>query len=323
MNIKSTFQKSILNFLIVIILAGNLFYLSGCSDKTTDAEKGITGTQFVKYAYGVNTGETDIDFLFYTTKSDLSIWNMDKITDAYLKIDTHQIPVEVTDITISESPYYDYFYSGNLAICGELDACSGEASLIIYTEDSMDSYEYSLGEMVISEETMNDAVIENLITSGLVATDKEDNDKVKNYGIIIHLNTKEDITIKNVSFGFPDINTNLDKAVVYLPDEYQNKISSLIENGELNQEIKDCYTKEYSDDLNRTYSLPLKAGESYIYVPIVQTDASALEVATGAIHISYEDGNGDEKYYVSPSSPYFSEFSKTKAELYKMFSVEP
>ena len=75
--------------------------------------------------------------------------------------------------------------------------------------------------------------------------------------------------------------------------------------------------------MNRTYSLPLKAGESYIYVPIVQTDASVLEVATGAIHISYEDENGDEKYYVSPSSPYFSGISKTKAELYNMFSVEP
>ncbi len=229
MNIKSTFQKKNSKFFfIVIILAGNLFNLSGCSNKTTDAEKDITGTQFIKYAYGVNTGGNRYRFsVLYDKKSDLSIWNMDKITDAYLKIDTHQIPVEVTDITISESPYSDYFYSGNLAICGELDACSGEASLIIYTEDSMDSYEYSLGEMVISEETMNDAVIENLITSGLVATDKEDNDKVKNYGIIIHLNTKEDITIKNVSFGFPDINTNLDKAVVYSPDEYQ-KIKSAV-----------------------------------------------------------------------------------------------
>ena len=306
-------MKKYFCFTVVFLLAMTCFY--GCGKNEIDLED---ATRFIEYSQSCATNNTTMDFTFFTKKPGLALWSNERILGCSIKVGNVETPARINQVDVSDRPIYDEYYMGNISVNADLKEAQGEACLVIQFDTEESVCEFSLGTLSILDNgsTTFDSVSQ-LIAGGVVATDENDN--VFTYGIIVHCEIAEPITITEIGLGLNNVGLIADDCIIYTPSEYQGDIVDLIDNTEYDQLVPMAYTKQYAEYIDKSADIELDAGEYYIYFPVVITDDDVPAVNQASIVFKYRAQSGEDHTFVSSSWPFFSEMTKSVDMLEKMF----
>lgn len=296
----------------------------GCNGNSGEMNNEVNdGTRFARYSVSLTKDSGIIDLMFFMTKGDLNLWNIENIESAYIKIGDVITEVTVKSLTISDKIIYNRYYSGQITVEGDFEESSGDAYLSIIFSQNGQRMEYAIGNygVVDSSQTTYDD-IGNAISCGIVMSDEDDNENVNNYGIILHCEILKDITINNIGLGLEGLGLVVDDCIVYTPEEYHNEIYTLIDENRLDEVIDNVYEKRYVKKIKEEAGMELSAGEYYIYFPLETLGEGVPEFCQGVICIDYTNSDQNSHHYVTSSTLYFSEFWKSEASLNEMFRVD-
>ena len=293
--------------------------LMGCNDgqqkENVEEAEGIS--RFVPYTQSITTGHNEFDLLFYCDEEDKSVWVKDKIDEVSIQIGKSNTTVmSMENVELVDSGDY---YKGIMKITGEFEQeCSGDMYLLVSMKEKGKQQKYELGKCAVVDNSRTDySDITQMQCGGVVKMDEKEN--VYTYGVITHVETGRDISIKKIDLALEHIGLATDQYVIYSHKEYKEKIENSLDETTFDKICKDAYIKKRVDFLNNTIDLDLKKGEYYIYFPLVFTENDTPGLVQSVIRIQYTNGTDKEKGFVSNCFPYFSEFSKNETVVKNMF----
>ena len=292
---------------------------AGCSQ--AKSEENVPLSQFNQYSQSCCTSSTVFELTFFTKAEEVSKWDENNIIYSALKIGNVGVEVEIDSIVLSENLIYETYYMGYMTLNVDLKETSGTALLQIQFADEETVREFDLGNIsVLDNGTTNYADVAQMVCGGIVATDEDGN--VFTYGVVIHCELLNDITITQIGFGLEDVGVDADACIVYTPAEYANGVRDAIDNTEFDQYCDSAYEKKYVDVIDGSADIQLSVGEYYLYFPIQFTGEDVPALNQGVIVLTYENASGSENTFISSSWPYFTEMSKPRAVLDEMFAAK-
>lgn len=296
--------------------------LTGCKDEKQKKEvvkpNGDCVAKFVNYMQSIATGDNEFDLLFYCDDAVKSAWAKDNIEEVSIKIgESNTTVMSVENIELTNEGKY---CRGVITLTGEFDQeCSGVMSLLVLMKNNKEEQRYALGECAVVDNNKTDySDINQLQCGGVVKMDDKEN--VYTYGIIAHVETDCDLSIKKIDLALDQVGLDTNNYVIYSPQEYKQKIEKSLDETTFDEINKDAYKKRKVSSLKKTINLQLKKGEYYIYFPLVFMSDALPGLVQSVIKLKYMNSKGKEISFVSNCFPYFSEFSKSESVVNDMFN---
>ena len=286
----------------------------GCQENAKVGEKDAE-THFAQYSYSLSEGENTFDLMFFSNVSLEEKWTMDNISGVVLSVGDDGYQADLLSVNVSNEQIYDEYYMGTVSLSAELPAKSGQLSLECTFRNEGITEQYSLGIASVQEVDIDDEIILNAVSGGVVKSD--DSGAVNNYGLILHIDVADSINILKLDLGLEEVGLDLADAIIYSEEEYHSGIYDAICDCTFDSYVEDCYKEKLAATISDT-SLEVKTGEYYIYVPITRMSEETPQLVTGTIKINYKL---DENVlsYTAVTSPYFSEYTKSEEYLKQMF----
>ncbi len=312
-------MKKMISLLLVLLLALSAAGCASSASATTASTE--SATRFDRYNQSYFCGDITFDRTFYTTGNDAELWSTDNIVSCYLQIGTNTVPVTVDSVSFSEKVLYNTYRCGYLVLTGTLVESSGAATLIVLFAGEEESRSYDLGQMsVIDASDTEYTAISSFACGGIVAIN--DDDRIENYGIIMHCYVEEEITITQVGFGLESIGVDASRCQVYTPEEYGDTIMDAIDNNTLDEYVENAYQIHTVDSVDITAEITLEPGEYYLYLPMVELEDNDQTIDIATLCVQYTNQSGESKNFVVGGCHFFGGFTQPADVLEAWFAEE-
>ena len=289
--------------------------LSSCG-KNNDAEI-PHGSVVVMNNQSVVAGSVSLEYVFYTTKEELSLWTEESIDSVAVYVNDKKYSAELDYVVTEEKAVWDYYYAGQLCVTvNDLNEGGSVVLEVAFNDQSIKTYD--AGNVGVIQKQENDGRVHIDALGGVVAED--DDGMVWSYGIILKCYVYNTVTIRTIDFDIEELGLSLENAVVYTTEEYKKEILSAILNTNYDEYVADAYKRHYSENLNDTGTITLESGEYYLYLPILWKNEDGYQIAQGAVNVTYES---EEGVYVETSGqfPFYSSTACSYKMLKELFGV--
>ena len=315
-------------YLIIVVILGLFISVVGCATDRTDK---VDDSYLVSVPYSYSFDKTTLDsrsgdlmIPFFSYNNTPDIVNR-TIKRAYIQDESGEyLNVSVTQIEMIEAPLTRIknrsVYGGNVQVDIEFqNATLLYAELILEYEDGP-SDRLPVGSIAVADiEGDYDEAILRHVRYAFIHSAPNDNDVsgLAVNSIILEIDAFREVRIKSVDFGVPGLGIK-DTGIQAYHGADINRVSKLVNDMKLDQEIPDAYNRRIENNANTSCELDLPVGRSYIVCPLTYQNENQPVIKKVFAKIIFETEDGDYAYPIA-SFPLYSIFRYYPEQIEELF----